>query len=332
MAAMVAEKAFASEAMMLPAAITPDWRERPHSRFLAGLVVANIAIDCLLSNVVSDGQVYFQYGMLLGQLFLMGLWLAFGGLHVAARVLAVTLTTAVGTLAFLVASKSVGDDVQVFSPIAAIVVLTTCAALLPLRILAGWRIDFDRAYHAPSSTRKLQLRLWHLIVYTAMWALVCALVQWFDDLDIGAAAIALSALAFLICFPIAWAIVATRYSWRFLAASIGIALGAIVLNVLLMNGSLLGDAWSGDILFGLQAGSVAMVALNLGILRLGFDLRQFSVLDPAMQSAARTRPAIIKAELAFLTAAWPQLSPAARSELFDQIRTALKQQEGENPP
>jgi hypothetical protein len=323
MAAMVAEKALASEATRLPATTTPDWRERPHSRFLAGLLVGNIAIDCLMANVVSDGLTLFLYGMLLGQLFLMGLWLALGGLHVAARVLAVASATTVGTLAFFIASQTAVDESRMLSLIAAIVVLTTCAALLPLRIVAGWRIDFDRAYHAPSSARKLQLRLWHLIVYTAVWALACAVVQWLDDRNTGAAAIALAALAFLVSFPIAWAVVAPRYSWRFWAASTGMAIGAIGLNVLLMNGSLLGDAWSGDILFGLQAGSVAMVALNLGILRLGFDLRQFSVMDPAMQSGAWKRPAIINAELAFLASAWPQLPDAKRNELFDQVRAAL---------
>ncbi len=323
MAATIAETALASETITLPATTTPDWRERPHSRFLVGLFVANIAIDCLMSNLVSDGQTLFLYGMLLGQLFLMGLWLALGGLHVAARVLAVALTTTVGTMAFFIASQTAVDESRTLSLFAAIAVLATCAVLLPLRILAGWRIDFDRAYHAPSSVRKMQLRLLHLIVYTAVWALACALLQWFGDRNIGAAAIALSALGFLVSFPIAWAIVATRYSWRFWAASSGMALGAIVLNVLLMSGSLLGDVWSGDILFGLQAGSVAMVALNLGILRLGFDLRQFSVLDPAMPGGARTLPAIINAELAFLASAWPQLPDVKRNELFNQVRAAL---------
>lgn len=329
MAAIVNEKATALETPALEGAARPDWRQQPHSWFLAGLVVANVALINLWFKAADDGAGILAlagYGMLLGQLFLMAIWLSYGGLPVAARFLAVAAAPTAGAAAFGVSVDSLADVAPLFALVGGTIVLVLYAALLPLRTLLGWRIDFDPAYHAHALRQPMQLRLSNILAYTAVCALPCALFQWFGHAELAPAALALGAFTASGCIPVAWLILSTRRTKRFWCVWAGMVLVAIALHPVLYQFELL----PAEIGLGMQFGAVAAVALNLGLSRLLFNLRLFSVFDPPLAAAAH--PAGVEAELAYLAIAWPQLPAAIRSALFDQIRAAAMRREEQSEP
>src|SRR5215469_1956208 len=88
------------------AATVGDWRRQDHTIFLAVLVIVNVCLDLVALRPGGSQVVGIVWaGALLAQTFLMGLWMAFGGLHVLLRAFLVASITAGGALA---ASVSVG--------------------------------------------------------------------------------------------------------------------------------------------------------------------------------------------------------------------------------
>ena len=322
MAAIVDEKAAALETPAVEAPVRPNWREQPYTWFLAGLVVTNVALDALFFKVIEGEDSTFAvggYGMLLGQLFLMGLWLAYGGLHFVARLLAVAASTAAGTAVVCLVSGT--TDTPMLAAMSAMMVAVAFALLLPLRTLLGWRIDFDPAYHARSPNRAMQLRLANIVAYTAVCAVPCALLQAVGGASDAATMLLLYALVLMSSLPVVWMMVAVRRTARSWFFSICVLLASLTLTLAVPK-----DTFPVESAFTLEIGGIAIVAMNVGLLRFLFGLRLFSVLGPLPDEVAPARSSTVYAELAYLAIVWPQLPAAIRNELFDQVRAATRKE------
>ena len=318
MAAIVHEKATALETPAVEAPTRPNWREQPYTWFLAGLIVANVALDALFVKVIESQDSMFAvagYGMLLGQIFLMGLWLAYGGLHFLARLLAVAASTAAGTAVVCLVSGT--TDAPVLAAMSAMMVAVAFALLLPLRTLLGWRIDFDPAYHERSPDRAMQVRLSNIVAYTAVCAVPCALLQAVGGANDAATMLLLYALVLIGSFPVVWMAIATHRTARSWFFSICALVASLTLALAVPE-----DTFPVESAFALQLGGLAIVAMNIGLLRFPFGLKLFSILGPLSDKAAPARPSTVYAELAYLAIAWPQLPHEIRNELFDQVRAA----------
>jgi hypothetical protein len=145
----------------------------------------------------------------LGQCFLLGLWGALGGLKTVPRWLLVGLTWIAGTLAFQIANaaphhwelelgfarlqweKLAGDILDnLFEALAigALIISGLNCLLLPLRRLAGWRIDFDPAYYRASEVRRGQVGLMDFAALLCACALPLSLIRLLagnNDADMG---------------------------------------------------------------------------------------------------------------------------------------------------
>src|SRR6185437_7358884 len=110
-----------------------------HATFLAMLVVLNVCLDLVAFRPeAGEGMAIFWGGIVLEQTFLMGLWLAFGGLHPLVRGFLVAIVTAGGALVVSVSlGSSFGGLINAFwqlAPIAGVAVFATHALLLPARV------------------------------------------------------------------------------------------------------------------------------------------------------------------------------------------------------
>jgi hypothetical protein len=307
------------------AAARPDWRRQRHTWFLASLVAANVVFDGLAVGRVFNGATSSAttvfIGMLLAQVFLMGLWMALGGLHPAARIGVVVATTLAGTAAFwLGLGRHVGELWNLLT-YSGMIVLATHALLLPLRALLGWRIDFDPAYHARSTDKSMQLRLMHLIAFTTACALPFALARFHDDFDVVLQVFAFGGIGLAAAAPVAWVVVAARRSLRFWIPAGGMLLFSLIVDFWAL--AELFSPNSQDALF-VYLGAAATVLANLGVLRFFFGLRLFSVLGPAGPSAAAKFYASLDPDLAFMIDAWPRLPVTLRNEFLQKVRSAAE--------
>lgn len=146
--------------------------------------------------------------------------------------------------------------------------------------------------------------------------------QTFDDADTAATILLLFALVLFSSFPVAWMALATRRTARSWFFSICAVLASLTLALAVPE-----DAFPVESAFAMQLGGIAIVVMNLGLLRFLFGLRLFSILGPLPDEAALWRPSTVYAELAYLAIAWPQLPHEIRSELFDQVRAATLRKE-----
>lgn len=295
----------------------PDWRRQPHTWFLLALAAPNLFADWLAGRLLEETNVvqWIVVGVPLGQLFLMGLWMALGGLHAAARFAVVAALTAAGAAVFWL---GIGGRPELGEWLiwAGGIVLATHALLLPLRALAGWRVDFDPAYHARSPDRSMQLRLIHLIGFTAACALPLAVVRIARDFDTLAVILGFGGVGLVVAAPIAWLALAPRRMLRFWPAACGVIFVSLVIDLVF------GQVANADIeeaLF-VYLGIAATVLANLGLLRLLYGLRLFSVLGPEADGMA-ANVAGLDPELALIVAAWPQLPDALRRDFSRLARS-----------
>lgn len=325
MSTVQGEAATPSIAPVVRGPARPDWRWQRHTWFLFGLSVANVAIDWLAGRLVdgaSSATEGLVVGVLLGQLFLMGLWMALGGLHVAARFGVIAATTICGTAAFWAALGRNDAELWNFQIYSGTIVLGTHALLLPLRALVGWRIDFDPAYHARSADAKLQIRLVHLIALTTACALPFALARGVDNTDSILTVAVFGGIGLAAAVPIAWIAVAARGSLRFWIKAVGMLFVSLLAHFFVVAEIM--HSGIDKALF-LYLGVVATVTANLGMLRLLFGLRLLSILDPAAPNAAANSYAPLDADLAAIVDAWPRLPAAVRNDVAQQVRSAASE-------
>lgn len=299
MATMEDEIAVASKAPDQHGAARPDWQRQPHTWFLAGLVLANIAFDGLAvaeaKKAMTLSAEAIIVGVLLAQLFLMGLWMALGGLCVAGRFSAVAAATMAGAAANWFGGLFDGSEFQELAALSGAIVLATHAVLLPLRALLGYRIDFDPAYHARSPDKSMQLRLQHLIAFTAACALPFALVRAIGDGQSALLAFSCGGIGLVASFPIAWILVAARRTLRFWLTALGMLLVSLVVDLRAL-GTLFPRTADALLVYFTIA---ATVLANLGVLRLVFGLRLFSILGTAPDAGAASRRAPLDANLTY---------------------------------
>ncbi|HVX09986.1 MAG TPA: hypothetical protein VHC22_02175 [Pirellulales bacterium] len=293
------------------------WRPRDHTIFLAVVVVMNVCLDLVaLRTDVGHGTIMIWAGFLLAQTFLMGLWMAFGGLHPLLRALLVASITAGGTLAASFSTgSSFGNLAAAFlqlAPIAGTTVFATHAMLLPLRLLMSWRIDFDPAYYEVRPNLRMQFRLLDCIGLITAVALPLALGRLLDGELLKFAAIG-GCSALFGSLPIAYLIVVPRRSdktW---------ILAALVLSVVLAAEYLaFWSVFNGEtgVLLPFNLGLMATLLLNVVPLRCLFGLHLFSVAPGARRD--EVHPIALRrtdTDLAALAEAWPTLPDVVRNQI-----------------
>ncbi|HWB14554.1 MAG TPA: hypothetical protein VG826_35345 [Pirellulales bacterium] len=290
------------------------WWRRGHTGFLILLVSLNIALDRFAFKPDGETATLLWVGILLGQTFLMGFWMAFGGLHAALRGLVVAAATAAGVLA---ASMSIAasQGVLILAPLGGTIVLATYAILLPLRLLLAWRVDFDEAYHARRSHDRMQLGLVDCINIVTAFALLLGYAQWLPREFLPTAALG-GGFALFNSLPIALVSVISRPSVKvWLVAATVSAASLIAEGVIVVY--FLGAEFAHLLLF--EFALVAILLLNLLPLRFIFGLRLFSV-----AGSASGGPAADSAEqgLAEVEAAWPTLPEAVRVQIVALVHSA----------
>lgn len=277
------------------AASMPAWWLRGHSYAFIAVAVGEIALTWSVVRLIENSYnlaagweelaTSAMIGFLFAQCFLLGLWAALGGLATIPRWLAVGTVASVGGLA--ITFEFIAPQWQEFihqGPVmAALAGLTTAGfavVLLPLRRLAGWRVDFDAAYHPSTGRRRGQLEL---MDFAAMFCAVAlpltlgrALIELMgenDAADIGFFIPVFVLLALASAAPVAYIVLARRGTWIWTAfCVVWLVLVCLVQTVLTANFPDL-DVFDGTLggltgtVFAFHFGVAATVALPLGVLR-----------------------------------------------------------------
>lgn len=252
----------------------PQWWKRLHSWLFGGQVLGNLVLFWWCWESLDNWRFneMILLGSSLGQLFLLGMWLALGGLHYAARYCLVAGVFLLGVL-------STRDQVlEMPMVLAAMVLLLVNAALLPLRGLLGWRVNFDPAYHAAAASASMQIRIRDVLVWTAVCAFPFAVGKLDledDGGDVYFAAAFITTLALAVAAPAALAVVNRRRPWLFLLAAASWI--AIVIGVEVGLGATFAQSGVNHrVVAFFNGGMLAAVAGNLLVMRL-FGLHLFRV-------------------------------------------------------
>jgi hypothetical protein len=212
-------------------------------------------------------------GVIFAECFLLALWAALGGLGTVARWCAVIAVFACG-LASVAARQQLLSAADVWSETLAIglmgatVVTALAAVLIPLRGLAGWRIDFSAEHYKAIRSRRGQLGILDFAALSCAVAAPLTAARLVNESGAWQAGdwpmfLATEALVAATAAPVAYAVVACRRIW--LAALVTVAwpllIGAIH--------SWLGH-WYNDLLFSggtpqLAGLYIEMLAFHAGV-------------------------------------------------------------------
>lgn len=216
----------------------PAWWLRANSYSVPVVALGQIAATWLVVKIAEMPAWPSNYemvmagmlGFIFAQCFLLGLWAALGGLATVPRWLLVGAVYVAGTWALIHAAY--GPDWQTIIDSAPEVLLmggmlmAVCAALLlPLRRLAGWRIDFDAAYYPRPARRRGQVGMMDFAAMFCAVALPLSLcrVAMESDAEQGAEIpLFMSLFALLVCAtaaPVARAALARRSRVLWLAGA-----------------------------------------------------------------------------------------------------------------
>jgi hypothetical protein len=258
---------------------TAIWWRRGHSYAFAALVVLEIlalwlgarlvllAANVWMSNIWIELISAAGAALLLGQVFLLGLWAALGGLATIPRWSLVGVAAGAGVISLLLGVRfaddtSFTDSAPVITFIAWSLVYSIAALLVPLRRLAGWRVDFDPAYHPPGKVRRGQMHLMDFVAMSCAVALpltFCRMLMEFQPEDTTAVPIFLGVAALVVtfaCGPAAYAALATRRLWLWGPAACGWTL------VLIYGLSMLAMIDPDLVVFG---GAGTVLGMNVGL-------------------------------------------------------------------
>jgi hypothetical protein len=263
-----------------PQSSAPAWWRRAHSYSLPVVVVGQITATWLVSRVartpLTSSVLWYELtlaamaGFIFAQCFLLGLWAALGGLATIPRWLIVGSVTAVGSMVVAATALTAGwqsafEAAPEIIPSSFALMGCFAAMLLPLRRLAGWRIDFDEAYHAQAPRRGQLVTMDFAAMFCAVafpLTLFRVVVGTFDG-D-GAAVLLvvtlLSLFVLAIAGPVALAVLAARRRWLWQGAAavwiVAMAWGQSLLSQLVPDFNLVGN------------NSLAYLGLKLPILAL----------------------------------------------------------------
>ncbi len=271
------------------------WWRRGHSYAFIAVVAMEVGatwgVVRLMEWVVNHSD--FEHlaaaamiGFVFAQCFLLGLWAALGGLGTVPRWLIAGLISALGGLA--IASQLVNGQWLEFlfhGPMMALLAGLTAAGfavvLVPLRRLAGWRVDFDAAYHPSTGRRRGQL---DMMDFAAMFCAVAlplalgrSLIELVGDVaaDIGVIVPIIGAVVLATAGPVAYATLARDRFWLWAAACIVwlvlLGIGQSILMARLPDLDIFdgrNGAWGvGASVIAFQGGVAASVVLPLVVLR-----------------------------------------------------------------
>ncbi|HZN36541.1 MAG TPA: hypothetical protein VFB80_22080 [Pirellulaceae bacterium] len=156
-----------------PAAALPVWWRQRHTYVLAAMAAVQV-VGCRWSVLLIDGSTWageIIVGVLLAQSFLLGLWAALGGLGTLPRWGIIGTIHLAGVVSMSLGMRIFGaslwwaEALQI-GLIGAMLVLGFAACLLPLRGLAGWRVDFDAAVYRDVRGRRGQVSFMDLAGYS----------------------------------------------------------------------------------------------------------------------------------------------------------------------
>ena len=266
----------------------PLWLSRLHSWWFAGQVLVNLVAAWFIIRMVSDTDwTELGIGLLLGQGFLLSVWLALGGLSNVARFVSVLLVT-------LTAALAIGHQAETHPNLASwlvqssevfivcfFMVLVFHGLLLPLRWLLGWRLDFDPAYHSREKAGRYQFGTAHFLGWTTFLAIPCGLVRLMprDDLgEIVTTCLAVSAMTLPIAASISFAMVSPK-KWRWMIAA------AAILGITLVVELSFPMLVITENFLQFNLGIVTAVGGNLLALRC-FGLKLFSVIEQPVSASA----------------------------------------------
>jgi hypothetical protein len=224
-----------------PLTSAPAWWRQAHSYSVPVVVSAQIATTWLAvklaqgmdlsSQALSEGILAAMIGFIFAQCFLLGIWAALGGLATIPRWLIVGSVYVLGSLAVAVAAygpswESIVNNAPEIVILGGVLTFEFAAVLLPLRRLAGWRVDFDAAYHRPAARRRGQLALMDFAAMFCAVALPLTLGRVLIDAhgDDGANLLVFMGIFGLIvaatAAPLAYAVLAGRRWFWFAGAAI----------------------------------------------------------------------------------------------------------------
>jgi hypothetical protein len=220
-------------------AARPWWR-RGHTYAMpvvagADVVLASLATwlaeEHFSSGQASELATSALLGFLFAKCFLLGLWAALGSPATVPRWLIVGGLATAGSIGVTwhVRSSDWSDTVGTLLQLVLFGWILTAGfalLLLPLRRLAGWRVDFDAAYHPSTGQRRGQIGLMDVAALMCAVALpltLCRLLRQVDDQGDAADALAvifvLGSLVALASAPLAYAALARRRAWAWLLAA-----------------------------------------------------------------------------------------------------------------
>jgi hypothetical protein len=293
-AALVSELAAPTTAAPSPAIA---WWRRWHSYAFMALIVGEVFLTWGFVRLVEYERFFppglglvisaALFGFVFAQTFLLGLWAALGGLATVPRWLLVGAVATAGGLAIATELLSPEwteflNQGPVFVLLAVLITASFAAILLPLRRLAGWRVDFDAAYHPNRGNRRGQMQLMDfaaLLCAVALPLTLCrALIELMGEEAVGLALFMpiFGGLALASAAPAALAVLVERRRWLCRACCacwlVAICAAQIVLTAYIPDFDVF-DARSGvyelvGIVAAFHGGAALTVALPLALLRL----------------------------------------------------------------
>ena len=226
----------------------PKWWHRVHSYVFIALILFHILWPGFLLALIVNSRLpigewvmFLLMGAGVGQLFLLGIWTALGGLRMVVRIGLAPLITllVVSHLILELSFSKVGLPpvrnlwLLVFGCMifGSTPVWMLHSALLPLRWLLGWRVDFDPAYHRTASHGAMQVGIKHFIGWTIISAIPFALARTItlaadneDKTEVQLALVLYSlvgvAIALVVGGPLALACLAKTRAWLKIPAAI----------------------------------------------------------------------------------------------------------------
>jgi hypothetical protein len=203
-------------------------------------------------------------GALFAECFLLALWGALGGLGTVARwcavmgVFACGLASVAARQQFLSAAEIASETLSM-GLMGATVITATAAALIPLRGLAGWRIDFSAEHYRNLRTRRGQVGLLDFAALSCAVAAPLTAARLVSESGAWSAGdwplfVIIGTLVALTAAPLAYAVVALRRIW------LAIVVAAVWPLVVSFSHSWLGRFYD-DLL--LSAGSPLFAGLHL---------------------------------------------------------------------
>jgi hypothetical protein len=284
-----------TEAALAKSSAQRAWWRRGHSYAFVAVVAMEVAATwgvVWLAEWFINHTMAFEHsaaaamiGFVFAQCFLLGLWAALGGLGTVPRWLLAGVVSTLGGLA--IASQLVNGqwlDFLFHGPMMALLAGLTSAGfavvLVPLRRLAGWRVDFDTTYHPSTGRRRGQLDLMDFAAMFCAVALPLALSRSLIELmgdeaaDIGVIVPIFGALVLATAAPLAFAILVRRRTWLWLAGfcvwllAVCIVQSALTDHFPALNLSDSGNIWFVDrTVAAFHGGVAAAVVLPLTLLR-----------------------------------------------------------------